>query len=260
MKTADIVASEIVDWIAEGRFVAGDRLPSEAELITHFDVSRGPIREAMRLLENTGVVRLKSGRGGGAFVERTGLNAFAETSALYLQLAGATYRDLFDALALTEPLLAGQAALRRTSDDLRHLHADIETIEQIAPSDLVTQKPSIVRFHTDLAAASDNRALALHVGGIIAAVGDRVAPVIDPHGTGAVGRQHIASIRKILGAIEAGDAGAAERSTRRHVVAVRETIEAEQPELLAEQVRWKPRSRPPEGSGSLETVASGVGT
>ena len=62
------VADAIKDWVVEQGLKPGDRLPGETELIQRFAMSKGTIREALRLLQAQGLVETKTGPGGGLFV------------------------------------------------------------------------------------------------------------------------------------------------------------------------------------------------
>ena len=63
------VAEEIKNWVVEQGLQAGDRLPAEGNLIERFSMSKGTIREAMRILEAQGLIRTRTGPGGGSFVD-----------------------------------------------------------------------------------------------------------------------------------------------------------------------------------------------
>jgi GntR family transcriptional repressor for pyruvate dehydrogenase complex len=62
------VADRIKDWVVERDLKTGARLPSEAEMIAQFGVSKGTVREAMRILEAQGLIVTRTGPGGGSFV------------------------------------------------------------------------------------------------------------------------------------------------------------------------------------------------
>ena len=62
------VAESIKDWVVDEGLKAGDRLPGEAELIARFGMAKGTIREAMRILEAQGLIKTRTGPGGGSFV------------------------------------------------------------------------------------------------------------------------------------------------------------------------------------------------
>ena len=65
---SDVVAEQIEKAILSGRLKAGNKLPPEREIIKLFDVSRRTLREALRLLEQKGLIQVKQGAQGGAFV------------------------------------------------------------------------------------------------------------------------------------------------------------------------------------------------
>jgi hypothetical protein len=62
------VADRIKDWVVERDLKTGARLPNEAEMIAQFGVSKGTVREAMRILEAQGLIVTRTGPGGGSFV------------------------------------------------------------------------------------------------------------------------------------------------------------------------------------------------
>ncbi len=57
------VRDEIREMIVQDGLRRGDQLPSEAELATRFDVARTTIREALKLLEQDGLIGVRHGRG-----------------------------------------------------------------------------------------------------------------------------------------------------------------------------------------------------
>lgn len=72
LKMSDQVAGQIRRMIARGELVDGDWLPTEAELIERFGVSRPTLREAFRLLEGDSLVTIRRGPPGGARVTLPG--------------------------------------------------------------------------------------------------------------------------------------------------------------------------------------------
>src|SRR5690606_15315688 len=65
-KASQVIVSQIREAVDSGRLKIGDRLPQEKELIDQFGFSRAVVREALRTLEAEGLIRLVSGRNGGA--------------------------------------------------------------------------------------------------------------------------------------------------------------------------------------------------
>ncbi len=72
------VLGQLKEAILRGTIKEGEKLPSERELSSFFNVSRGVVREAIRGLKATGFVEIKQGPLGGAFVKEISLGAFRD--------------------------------------------------------------------------------------------------------------------------------------------------------------------------------------
>ena len=69
-KRTDAIVDAIKRMIVEHGLGPGDRLPQEKELTVLYAASRGTVREALKALEVQGLIRIRTGPGGGAFIER----------------------------------------------------------------------------------------------------------------------------------------------------------------------------------------------
>ena len=67
-RVSEEVAEQIKQAILQRHFEVGEKLPAERQLAEDFQVSRMAVREALRLLENSGFITTRQGAGGGAFV------------------------------------------------------------------------------------------------------------------------------------------------------------------------------------------------
>src|ERR1700742_2886057 len=67
-RVSQVIVDQVKALIRDGRLQPGDRLPSERELCQRFGVSRVTVREALRVLEATGLIDIRVGAHGGAFV------------------------------------------------------------------------------------------------------------------------------------------------------------------------------------------------
>lgn len=120
-KTAEVVAHAIRTQIVQGDIQEGDALPSEAELMSQFGVSRPSLREAFRILESEKLITVRRGSRGGARAMRPDLTVAARYVGLLMQFDGVRLADVFQARALIEPL-----ALRLLADtDNREESAEI---------------------------------------------------------------------------------------------------------------------------------------
>lgn len=120
VKTAVAVALDIVRDITAQRLKAGDKLPLEAELLSHYGVSRASLREGMRLLEVQGLLSIRPGPGGVVVGAAHPAN-LGRSLTLHLQFIGATWDELMDTCIWTEGQLAELAAGNKDRRRVRQL-------------------------------------------------------------------------------------------------------------------------------------------
>lgn len=147
----------IRQWIREGKLKEGDLLPSERELAQIFDVSRVPIREALKVLEFTGVA--EPVRGKGVFIKRISVNNLISNIDFVLMDSGHTLLDLFQAREGIEIQAASLAAQRWTQADLTCMEESVKDMEARLHSGNDLLLGTSMSFHTAVMAASHNRAL-----------------------------------------------------------------------------------------------------
>src|ERR1700710_1676577 len=85
-KTAMRVAQRIVDDVVRGGATTGSSLPPERIMLETYEIGRGTLREALRLLEFQGVITLKPGPKGGPVLVRPDATHLATTLVLLMQL------------------------------------------------------------------------------------------------------------------------------------------------------------------------------
>lgn len=107
---AELVAARLRRRIITGELDDGDELPREADLLQEFGVSRPSLREAIRILETEGLIRIRRGKVGGAIVKRPTAASAAYHLGLTLQSNATTLEDLATARSVLEPACAGLAA------------------------------------------------------------------------------------------------------------------------------------------------------
>ncbi len=152
------IVNQICDALFAGEISSGQFLGSEAELAEQFGVSRFPARDALRTLEALGVIEIRMGAEGGAFVAKGNPHLFARALAIQLQLVGLTYGEIFDAQKAVESFAAELAARQATEEDLA-LISDI--LDEMAG--LVDQPDKFfnrsLSFHIAISKASQSRVL-----------------------------------------------------------------------------------------------------
>lgn len=123
-KTAELVAAALRRRIVQGELADGDFLPTETDLMGHFNVSRPTLREAVRILESERLVEVRRGSRTGARVCVPGPEIVARPAALLLELSGATLADVMNARIAIEPIAARMLAQNGNAQahkELRHL-------------------------------------------------------------------------------------------------------------------------------------------
>lgn len=129
------VATQLRDAILNGDFKAGDRLPTERELMESFKVSRAVARQATMHLEHQGLVRVQVGAGGGAFVEETGVDTVLEAFENLFRYQGVELEVYLDAKRAMEPALAAYILTSVTDDDLAALQSNLDRSRAIVADD-----------------------------------------------------------------------------------------------------------------------------
>ncbi|MDZ7761887.1 MAG: FadR/GntR family transcriptional regulator [Desulfovermiculus sp.] len=117
------VVDQIQEAILEGRLKPGDILPSERELKEMLQVSRGTLREALRVLEQKGLIHIKLGVGGGAVVQDASYEPVTESLALLIRHQKVSLTHLAEFRAGIEGEAAAHAARQINSAQAEHLHS-----------------------------------------------------------------------------------------------------------------------------------------
>ncbi|MFJ9173767.1 FadR/GntR family transcriptional regulator [Streptomyces sp. NPDC102360] len=213
-KASDVLAGELRERILTGEFPEDVALPPERELVLQTQMSRATVREALRILEAQGLVRIKTGRSGGAFVQRPGKQAVANSVSLAIRGRQIRLGSLLETREAIEPYCARLAALNRTDDDLARLDAANEAIAD-GKTTLATFLQANVDWHVAVATASHNELLT----GFMAALSQAIYTstenerFIDADVRRVTAQAH----RSITKAIRAQDPDAAVRRMNRHV-------------------------------------------
>ena len=211
------IATEIRHYVEHQRLAPGDRIGTEQELADQFGVSRPTLREALRLLAASHLIRVTRGRTGGIFVARTpneGMSRnLSESVAMMLATETVSVRQLLEARMFMEVPLAGMAAANATEETDRRLAEAIAEAEQSEPG-LPAFNEADARFHHTLAEAVGNDLLLAFTGWTL----DVCQPTLVQHIAGAVdGAEILAQHRAIERAVRRRRPEAAERAMRAHL-------------------------------------------
>jgi GntR family transcriptional repressor for pyruvate dehydrogenase complex len=208
---------QLEDAILAGHLAAGDRLPPERELAQRFEVSRTSVREALRVLEALGIVRVRRGADNGATLLEEPSNALTHLLRFYLALGHVSMASLLEFRTAHESWMAASAARRRSDAELAEA---AEALERMESEDLTGREFLEVdlAFHTALARASGNELSTLVLEGCRSAILRTMVEVTEAAGDWEAMRERLRrEHRGIYEAIEAGDAVLASQRVEEHL-------------------------------------------
>lgn len=143
-----------------GELKVGDRLPPERELSKQLNVSRAALREALRTLENAGLLELRPGKLGGAFVANARPQAISENMSDLLKMGGISLTQLTEARAWIEEVVVRVACERAEEADFQALEENTRLAEELFSQGRMMEKlDANIDFHNVLAAATKNPVL-----------------------------------------------------------------------------------------------------
>jgi DNA-binding FadR family transcriptional regulator len=213
-KPYDVLADQLRETILRGEISEGDTLPTERELVSQTGLTRGSVREALRMLAVEGLVETRHGRLGGNVVTLPGQDSMATAINRFVRGRKLSLRTLQETREALEPVLARLAAQRRSDDDLEelkslhsHLVASVDNFQEFSLTN--------VKWHNAVATASGNDLLAALLYSI--SYGVHLATMTEEYDTMDTRRQVIRIHSRINDAIESHDADAAERFMRQHI-------------------------------------------
>ena len=155
-RVSETIVRRIKKQISDGRLAAGHKLPAEREMARQFKTSRVSVREAYRSLEELGVLRIRRGADGGAFIAKMDHEPVLRSLALVLGLAKTSHKELTEARMLIEPPIARLAAQRARKEDISRLKRALQQEEQEAAGRAGPFRPTGSQFHRLIAACARN--------------------------------------------------------------------------------------------------------
>src|SRR3990170_443261 len=148
--------------LAAGELAPGERLPAERELARHLNVSRSALREGLRTLEIAGIVELRKGRTGGAFITAGNPKVVSDSMADLLRLGNVSWADLTEARIWIEAIIVRVACERATPQDHAALEENIrQAMDLFEKGQLMKKTEVLIEFHNILARATGNPVLVM---------------------------------------------------------------------------------------------------
>ncbi|HYZ52996.1 MAG TPA: FadR/GntR family transcriptional regulator [Streptosporangiaceae bacterium] len=161
-RISEIIVDQIRLLMRQGQLKPGDRLPPERDLCERFGVSRVTVREALRMLESSGLVEIRVGARGGAFVTAPSSDRVGEGLADLLTLSVISAADVTEVRMILEVGIVPLVCERATEQDI----ADLEEICERSEAALRAGGYSMdfsLEFHIRVAQATHNPAVVMLV-------------------------------------------------------------------------------------------------
>ncbi|MDW5442057.1 FadR/GntR family transcriptional regulator [Polaromonas sp. SM01] len=166
------LVTEIVESLAasikEGQLQPGDKLPTEAEIMVRFDVSRTVVRESISKLQASGLVETRHGIGTFVIQHRESGN---------FRIAAADFATVADVISVLELRIsleteaAGLAAQRRSTENLEAMAKALRAFQDSIHADSDAVPPDF-QFHMEVARATGNR----HFADLMTYLGTMIIP------------------------------------------------------------------------------------
>ena len=224
LDASEHIAQEIRLYVERNGLKPGDRIGTEHELAREFGVSRPTLREALRLLAGSHLIRVNQGRAGGIFVANTANESMgrnvSEAIATMLATESVSLQDLLEARIYLEVPLAGLAAENATEETVRELEAAIAAAEGNHPA---TEEFSRAdgHFHQVLAKTAGNELMMAFTSWILEVL---QPSLVEYMGHSIDGEEILEQHRRILRAIRRGQPAAAQRAMRQHIEYLRRVV------------------------------------
>lgn len=162
-RISELIVDQIRDLIRQGQLNPGDRLPAERELCERFGVSRVTVREALRVLESNGLIEIRVGARGGAFVTTPDRSRVGEGLADLLSMSAVSAADVTELRFILELGLVPLVCERATDEDIAALRELCRRARAEARKTADYSMDLSAEFHVRVAESTHNAAVAMLV-------------------------------------------------------------------------------------------------
>ncbi len=219
-RVSEAIARRIKKAISEGRLVSGEKLPAERDLAQRSKASRVSVREAYRSLEELGLIFVKRGAEGGAFISDVDHEPVSRSLSFMLRLGRTSHEELTEARLLIEPPVARLAARRASEEDIEQLRELLRKQEAALKGDGDPRQYDL-QFHRLVAECAKNLPLKI----VMNSVADLTVEAISRIDLSADVQRHVLFFHKrVFEAIRRRDEEAAYKLMLRHVLEVQSRL------------------------------------
>jgi GntR family transcriptional repressor for pyruvate dehydrogenase complex len=214
------IAGQIRSSIFANTLKPGDKLPSERELAAQFNVGRISVREALRMLEQAGLIFIKHGSNGGAYIKEADTSVITESVYDLVWRSDIRLEDLTEARLAVEKQILQNAFDKITEDDLKMLGECIEELEKTIREETERNIPihyEVSKFHLVLARATKNPVFEILLKVLVnvtVKVLDFKLTDLERH------KKHLSSHKTIYKAIKSHDLDMATKAMEKHILDV----------------------------------------
>jgi GntR family transcriptional regulator, transcriptional repressor for pyruvate dehydrogenase complex len=217
-RTFKEIAEQIRSSIYANTLKPGDKLPSERELAVQFKVGRISVREALRMLEQAGLIFIKQGSNGGAYVKEADTSVITESVYDLVWRSDIRLEDLTEARLAVEKQILQNAFNKITENDLKMLGECVEEMEKITSEKIDRDIPihyEVSKFHLVLARATKNPVFEILLKVLVSVT----AKVLDLKLTDMERlKKHFSSHKAIYQAIKSHDLDMATEAMEKHML------------------------------------------
>lgn len=209
--SVDFVVNSIKDLLLTKKVMPGDRLPSEAELCKMLSVSRGSVREAMKILSALGIVDIR--RGDGTYISTGGGKVIFDPLLFSMIVSQPQFVDIKDLRVILEKGVVRLAVLYADEEDLRRLRdcfLRTQALKGKIDHDYDELLALDLEFHELLGRAAKNGPLETIYGFVMQYFKPYIAQSLRKQSD--FSRESTEAHEKILLAVERRDSPAAERA------------------------------------------------
>ncbi|HEY8181987.1 MAG TPA: FadR/GntR family transcriptional regulator [Thermoanaerobaculia bacterium] len=212
-RVSETIARRIQRAITTGKLEPGEKLPAERDLAKKLNVSRVSVREAYRSLAELGLLSVKRGAEGGAFIADFDHEPVTRSLSLMLRLGRTSHEELTEARVLLEPPIARLAALRANAEDIRRLEELVEKQEAAIKGNGNPRRYDL-QFHRLVADCTKNLPLII----VMNSLADLALEAFARIDIGTDVKRHTVDFhQKVIDAIRRRDSEAAYQEMLRHV-------------------------------------------
>lgn len=217
-RRSQLIEEQIKASISKGHFHIAERLPSERDLAESFGTSRAVVREALRSLETAGLLTIKTGVQGGAFVTKVKKEPLLDSIGNMILTKQVSHKEIAQARLFIEPSLAAEAAKKVTAAHLEKLKDSIRALnEGFQSNDAYVEHNPEPNLHKTIAEITGNRMLIILMEVLMEINMKRLSHIkLDQRTQNQIATDH----KRIIEAIKKNDPEKASEYMKEHILSV----------------------------------------